>query len=489
MSSMMQPDRSAVASRWNLSAVALGLTALLGACSSLAPSYQRPAAPVPAQFDAAASAPAAAASAIPLPLAWTELVRDERLRRLVEQALKANRDLRVAALNVQRAQAQLGLAQADRWPTVNGVASAARAPNSQGKQTNTFQLGVQVSGWELDFFGRLQSLDDAARASLLATEAGRRSAELALVASVLTAERTLAADQALLALAERTATSRADTLRLTQLRFDRGAASQLERASAQSLAAQAEATLSQLRRQVAQDRNALALLIGQAPAADLLPPAQPGVSAATTASSADGATVPTLADPFAPVPGALASDVLLRRPDIVQAEQQLIAANANIGAARAAFFPRISLTTSAGLVSNELSALLQAGSFAWTLSSQALLTLFDHGRNQANLEVAKVNREIAVAQYEKALQSAFRDTSDALAGQATWQEQLTALQRQRDAARDIARLTRLRYDQGAASELERLDAERNLFSAEQALIQASLAEQLNRVGLWKALGG
>jgi NodT family efflux transporter outer membrane factor (OMF) lipoprotein len=482
MSSTMQPDRSTAAARLTLSAVALGLTALLGACSSLAPSYQRPAAPVPAQFDAAASAPAAAASAVPHPLAWTELVRDERLRRLVEQALKANRDLRVAALNVQRAQAQLGLAQADRWPTVNGVASAARAPNSQGKQTNTFQLGVQVSGWELDFFGRLQSLDDAARASLLATEAGRRSAELALVASVLTAERTLAADQALLALAERTATSRADTLRLTQLRFDRGAASQLERASAQSLTAQAEATLSQLRRQVAQDRNALALLIGAAPSADLLP--QPSLP-----NPADAAAVPTLPDPFAPVPAALESSVLLRRPDIVQAEQQLIAANANIGAARAAFFPRISLTTSAGLVSNELSTLLQAGSFAWTLSSQALLTLFDHGRNQANLEVAKVNREIAVAQYEKALQSAFRDTSDALAGQATWQDQLTALQRQRDAARDIARLTRLRYDQGAASELERLDAERSLFSAEQALVQARLAEQLNRVGLWKALGG
>lgn len=482
MSSTMQPDRSTAAARLTLSAVSLGLTALLGACSSLAPSYQRPAAPVPAQFDAAASAPAAAASAVPLPLAWTELVRDERLRRLVEQALKANRDLRVAALNVQRAQAQLGLAQADRWPTVNGVASAARAPNTQGKQTNTFQLGVQVSGWELDFFGRLQSLDDAARASLLATEAGRRSAELALVASVLTAERTLAADQALLALAERTAISRADTLRLTQLRFDRGAASQLERASAQSLTAQAEATLSQLRRQVAQDRNALALLIGAAPSADLLP--QPSLP-----NPADAAAVPTLADPFAPVPAALESSVLLRRPDIVQAEQQLIAANANIGAARAAFFPRISLTTSAGLVSNELSTLLQAGSFAWTLSSQALLTLFDHGRNQANLEVAKVNREIAVAQYEKALQSAFRDTSDALAGQATWQDQLTALQRQRDAARDIARLTRLRYDQGAASELERLDAERSQFSAEQALVQATLAEQLNRVGLWKALGG
>ncbi|HNB46549.1 MAG TPA: TolC family protein, partial [Burkholderiaceae bacterium] len=190
-----------------------------------------------------------------------------------------------------------------------------------------------------------------------------------------------------------------------------------------------------------------------------------------------------------PVPGALASDVLLRRPDIVQAEQQLIAANANIGAARAAFFPRISLTTSAGLVSGSLSNLLEAGSLAWTLSSQALLTLFDHGRNQANLDVAKVNREIALAQYEKALQSAFRDTADALAGQATWQDQLAALQRQRDATRDIARLTRLRYDQGAASELERLDAERSLFSTEQALIQANLAEQLNRVGLWKALGG
>lgn len=486
MSSTMQPDRSAPARRPALTALALATAALLGACSSLAPTYQRPASPLPAQFDGTAAAKAEQASVVPVPLAWKDLVRDERLIRLVQAALTANRDLRVAALNVQRAQAQLGLAEADRWPTVSGVASAARAPNTQGKQTNTFQLGAQISGWELDFFGRLKSLDDAARANLLATEAGRRSAELALVASVLTADRTLAADQALLALAERTAGSRADTLRLTQLRFDRGAASQLERASAQSLTAQAEATATQLRRQVTQDRNALALLIGQVPSAELLPPAPPVPSAT---AGAEAAAVPPLTDPFAPVPAALDSGVLLRRPDIVQAEQQLIAANANIGAARAAFFPRISLTTSAGLVSGSLTNLLEAGSLAWTLSSQALLTLFDHGRNQANLEVAKVNREIALAQYEKALQSAFRDTADALAGQTSWQDQLAALQRQRDATRDIARLTRLRYDQGAASELERLDAERSLFASEQALIQAGLAEQLNRVGLWKALGG
>jgi multidrug efflux system outer membrane protein len=251
MSSTMQPDRSAAAARRPLSAVALGtavlLTALLGACSSLAPTYQRPAAPVPAQFDAAASAPAASASAPAAPLAWTDLVRDERLRRLVQAALTANRDLRVAALNVQPPRPSSAWRRPTAGPPSTAWPAPHAQPNSQGKQTNTLQLGVQVSGWELDFFGRLQSLDDAARASLLATEAGRRSAELALVASVLTAERTLAADQALLALAERTAISRADTLRLTQLRFDRGAASQLERSSAQSLTSQADATLSQLR--------------------------------------------------------------------------------------------------------------------------------------------------------------------------------------------------------------------------------------------------
>lgn len=494
MSSTMQPDRSAPAARSTQTALAVVATALLAACSSLAPTYQRPAAPVPAQLPLPAQAAASAALSLPeqaqAPLAWADFVRDERLRGLVRQALAANRDLRVAALGVQRAQAQLGLADADRWPTVNAAFNASRAPNTQGVQTTSLQLGLQVSAWELDFFGRLRSLSDAAQAQWLASEAGRRSSELALVAAVLGADRTLAADQAVLALAERTRASRADSLRLTQLRFDGGAASQLERQTAASLAAQADAALAQARRQVALDRNALALLLGGTLPAEASPVALVVPGAATGAASgvAPGAD-PATAEPLAPVPAGLDSAVLLRRPDVLQAEQALIAANANIGAARAAYFPRISLTGSAGLVSGDLGNLLSGGTFAWSIASQAAAAVFDHGRNRANVEVSKLNRDIAVAQYEKTVQSAFRDSADALAGLATWRSQLDAQQQQLAAVREIARLTELRYRSGAASELERLDAQRSLFAAEQGVIQVQLAEQLNRVALWKALGG
>jgi outer membrane protein TolC len=211
--------------------------------------------------------------------------------------------------------------------------------------------------------------------------------------------------------------------------------------------------------------------------------------AATAAASAPAPD--RAADPgwLAEVPVGLSSDVLLRRPDVVQAEQGLIAANANIGAARAAFFPRVTLTASAGQVASSLGSLFSAGQFAWTLSSQALMTIFDSGRNESNLKIAKVNRDIAVAQYEKAVQSAFRDTADALAGLGSWRDQLAAQQQQLVAVREIARLTELRYQRGAASELERLDAQRNLLAAEQGVVQTRLAEQVNRISLWKALGG
>lgn len=460
----------------------LALAASLAACTSLAPDYQRPAGAMPAQLP---TAPADGAAATPAsPMAWTDFVQDERLRQLVRRALDHNRDLRVAALNVQRAEAQLGVTRADRWPTVGAGLSATRAPStSNGVQTNTFQAGLQVSAWELDFFGRLASLNDAAQAQLLASEAGRRSAELALVAGVLSADRTLASDLAQLALAERTRATRADSLKLSRLRFEHGAASQLEQQSAESLAAQADAAAAQASRQVAQDRNALALLLGEAVPAELLPaPMSVPVAVADPAA-------PLAQDELAAVPVGLDSSVLLRRPDVQQAEQLLLAANANIGAARAAFFPRITLTASAGLVSNQLSNLLQAGSFAWTLAPQALLTVFDYGRNRNNLEASKLSRDIAVAQYEKSVQSAFRDTADALAGLATWRDQLAAQQRQLDAVRQIQQLTELRYTNGAASELERLDAQRSLFAAEQGLIQIRLAEQQNRIALFKSLGG
>lgn len=451
---------------------------VLAGCTNLAPRHERPASPVPAQLplpvEVAASAPAGAA----VPLGWKAFVQSPQLSQLVQRALDQNRDLRVAVLNVQRAEAQLGVARADRLPTVSAGLTAAATPNAaSGRQVQSYTAGVQVTAWELDLFGRIANLGEAAQAQVLATEAGRRSAELALVGAVVSGWLTLGADADLLSVAERTLASRESTLKLSKLRFDAGAASSLELQTAQSLVAQARNTQVQLRRQRELDLNALALLVGGPVPAELVPGASTSVD--------------TVVDPgvLAAVPVGLGSEVLLQRPDVIQAEQSLIAANANIGVARAAFFPRLSLTGSAGQAGSRLSDLFQAGNFAWSLSASALAAIFDSGRNQANLTVAKVNRDIAVAQYEKAVQSAFRETADALAGLSSWREQLDAQRQQLDAAREIARLTELRYKNGAASELERLDAQRSLLATEQALVQTRLAEQVNRVALFKALGG
>lgn len=451
---------------------------VLAGCTNLAPRHERPASPIPAQLPLSADAAASASANAAVPLGWKAFVQSPQLAQLVQRALDQNRDLRVAVLNVQRAEAQLGVARADRLPTVSAGLIGSATPNAaSGRQVQSYTAGVQVTAWELDLFGRIANLGEAAQAQVLATEAGRRSAELALVSAVVSGWLTLGADAELLSVADRTLASRTSTLKLSQLRFDAGAASALELQTAQSLIAQARNTQAQLRRQREQDLNALALLVGGPVPAELLP----GASAAPTAAADPGV--------LAPVPVGLASDVLLQRPDVIQAEQSLVAANANIGVARAAFFPRLALTGSAGQAGSRLSDLFQAGNFAWTLSAQALVAIFDSGRNQANLNVAKVNRDIAVAQYEKAVQSAFRETADALAGLSSWREQLDAQGQQRDAAREIARLTELRYTNGAASELDRLDAQRSLLAAEQTLVQTRLAEQVNRVGLFKALGG
>ncbi len=452
---------------------------VLAGCTNLAPRHERPASPIPAQLPLPAEAAASASAAAAVPLGWKAFVQSPQLAQLVQRALDQNRDLRVAVLNVQRAEAQLGVARADRLPTVSAGLTAAATPNaSSGRQTQSFTAGVQVTAWELDLFGRIANLGEAAQAQVLATEAGRRSAELALVGAVVSGWLTLGADAELLSVADRTLASRESTLKLSKLRFDAGAASALELQTAQSLVAQARNTQVQLRRQHALDLNALALLVGGPVPADLLP----GAAAAGTVAGTPG-------EVLAPVPVGLASDVLLQRPDVIQAEQALVAASANIGVARAAFFPRLALTGSAGQAGSRLSDLFQAGNFAWSLSASALATVFDSGRNQANLNVARVSRDIAVAQYEKAVQSAFRETADALAGLSSWREQLAAQGQQLDAAREIARLTELRYTNGAASELDRLDAQRSLLAAEQTLVQTRLAEQVNRVGLFKALGG
>ena len=464
-------------------AVVVSLLWLAG-CASPVPSatasatasadYALQQADVPAQLPGAAGAPAETPAA-----AWRELVQSPRLAQWVDMALRHNRDLRVAVLNVQRAQAQLGLAEANRGPAVAAGLNASRAPNGRGEQANSLSAGLQLSTWEIDLFGRLANLSEAARAQLLASEAGRRAAELTLVAAVLQAGLALQADEELLALARQALASREQTLQLTTLRESVGAASLLELQAQQSLAAQARASIAQLTRQQAQDSNALALLLGQP-----VPPDAPAANGAAITAS------PSLADEawLAEVPAGLSSSVLLARPDVIAAEQAMRAAQANIAAARAAFWPAITLTAQAGQASPQLAGLFAGGNFVYTLAASAVATIFDGGRRQAGVDVAVVNQQIALAQYERSLQAAFRETADALAGLATWREQLAAQTAQRDAARDTARLTELKASQGAASALERLDAQRGWWAAEQAVVQVRLGELANRVALFKALG-
>lgn len=441
---------------------------LLSACS-LTPEYERPAAPVPTTFAGSVSE-----AAVPVLPAWSDFVADDRLRQVVTLALQNNRDLRVAMANVEQVRAQYRIQRANQAPTVNLGVTGNRQASEGGEITSTYTAGLLVSAWEIDFFGRLGSLKEAALAQYLASEESARAAQTSLVASVISTWLSLQADEELLSFTQQTQATREDSLRLTRLRFDNGAASALDLRQAESLAASARATLAQQQRQRSQDLNALALLVGQAVPASLLPSVPKEVDRSSL-----------LRD----VPEGLPSDLLERRPDIRQAEQQLLAANANIGAARAAFFPRISLTTSLGSASTELSGLFKDGSWGFTLAPQALLPIFDLGRNQAALDASKASREAAVAQYEKAIQVAFREVSDALAGRATLGEQIQAQQSLVQSESERLRLAELRYRNGVASFLEVLDAQRSLFAAQQALTQTRLARQLNQVALYKALGG
>ncbi|MDR7149302.1 multidrug efflux system outer membrane protein [Hydrogenophaga palleronii] len=459
-------------------ALSLVAAAVLAGCSFI-PTHERPAAPVADAYPSLGSNAGTQATAPAL--AWTSFVGDAHLRELIALALANNRDLRVATLNIEQVRAQYQIRRADQLPSLGLAASGNRQPDGNGGISSTYSAGLALSSWEIDFFGRIASLKEAALAQYLASEEAQRAAQTSLVAAVSSTWLSLQSSDDLLALTQRTLATREDSLRLTKLRFDNGATSALDLRQAESLTAAAQASFAQQQRQRALDLNALTLLVGQPIPAKLLEPSQPA------ASTGEGGTAmqPLLSD----VPAGLPSDLLERRADIRQAEQQLIAANANIGAARAAFFPRISLTASAGTASSELSGLFKDGSWGFTLAPQALLPIFDAGRNRASLESARVGRDIAVAQYEKAVQTAFREVADALAGQATLGEQLRAQQVQATAEAERFRLAELRYRNGVASFLDVLDAQRSLFGTEQALVQTRLAQQQNQVALYRALGG
>ena len=455
-------------------AIVLMAATALSACASMAPKYERPALPVAQAFPSPTAAGASAAD-----LAWREVFEDPRLQKVIDLALSQNRDLRVAVANIERARAQYRVQRSNLFPAINATLSETRsripADVSQfggALDTDQYNASVGVSAYELDLFGRVRSLNQAALQNFFAVEENRRAAQISLVAEVASTYVTLAADQDQLALARSTLKSRDDALGLTRKRFEGGATSELDVRQAETLAEQSrsdEATLAAL---VDQDRNALRLLVGAEVPADLLP-------------TGDLEAIRIRAD----LPAGLPAEVLTKRPDVLSAEHTLQSENANIGAARAAFFPRITLTGSAGSASSDLVGLFGAGTGAWSFAPQISLPLFNAGANTANLAGARASRDVAVAQYEKTIQTAFREVSDALAVQATIRDRIAAQERLVAAATDSQRLSQARYDRGVDSYLALLDAQRTLYGAQTSLLGARLVAATNRVALYRALGG
>ena len=486
-------------------ASALALLALAG-CTSLAPDYARPMLPVPATLNGTNGPNGSEGTALAPetgPMGWQDFLQEPRLRELVALALQNNRDLRVAVLAIEKARAQYGVEQSNRFPAVGATAAGNRTRtaddlNTSGRSPTSSQYSAQLgfSSYEIDSFGRVKNLNEAALQEFLRTTENRRSVQLSLVAEVANAWLTLDADGRRLQLAQDTLRSRQKSYELTERSHALGAASGLTLAQAQTTVDTARADVAAFTSQVARDRNALALLAGAPVPAALLPDgANPGATASparAASASASVAPAPSLATPAATllaVPGDLPSSVLLNRPDVRAAEYTLRGAYASIGAARAAFFPSITLTASAGTASNALSGLFDGGNGTWSFAPQIRLPIFDAGRNRANLQIAETARDTALAQYDKAVQTAFREVADALAERATLAERLQAQQSLQAATLKALQLSQARYRLGADSYLPVLDAQRALYSAQQTLIGLALAEQANRITLYKVLGG
>lgn len=457
----------------------VGLGLLLSGCS-LAPKYTQPAAPIPQQWsqvgDNQKSQTVAAAINI-AELSWHDFFADEQLQTIINMALGNNRDLRLDALNVELARATYGIQRAALFPALNVAGSGGKQRRSTdliapGDPRNVEQYGVNlgIAAWEIDFFGRIRSLKDQALEAYLATDEARRGAQISLVSEVARVYLTLAADRENLKLAQSTLATQQQAYKLVQKLFDTGLASELDLRRAQIPVETARGDVARTIQRVAQDRNAINLLAGSPVAEDLLPADLSSVISPQKLSA------------------GLSSEVLLLRPDIVAAEHRLKGAYSFIGAARAAFFPRISLTTSIGTASDELSGLFSSGTGTWGFTPQIISPIFD-ARTWAAFRVSKAQRKILLTQYEKTIQTAFREVADALAVQSTIDEQVDAQQALVKAVTETYRLSKERYDQGLDSYLSVLDAQQSQFAAEQRLVSLRLANLANRVQLYAVLGG
>jgi len=467
--------------------LALLAAALSSGCIDLAPRYHRPAAPTPATFPTGPAYPTPAAQQRSV-VGWREFFSDPKLETVIDGALTNNRDLRLAVANIAAARAQYQVQRAALFPTLNAQGSAtygqaplsvlegAAVPGLAGSQTEVnervYSLTAGVSAYQLDLFGKVRNLTRAAQDQYFATRQARDAAQITLVTEVAADYLAIGSDRALLKIAQDTLKSGAETLEVTRRRFENGIDAQLDINQAQTTVQQARFDVARLTTQIAQDRNALDLVVGAPVGEDLLP-------------TGIGETVVVLER----LPDAVSSSVLLQRPDVLQAEDQLRAANANIGAARAAFFPSIELTGYGGLTSLALSTLFRGSAETWSFAPTVSQTIFDFGANRGALAFAKAQRDVGVANYEKAIQTAFREVADALAQRGTIDEQLAAQRDLTAAAANSLGVSTARYEQGADTYLNVLIAQRTLYSARQTLVATQLAEATNLVTLYAALGG
>jgi multidrug efflux system outer membrane protein len=459
----------------------------LAGCTSLEPKYVQPEAPVPPSWPVGDAYLRQSEAALPS-VSYRDIFRDPKLQALIEQALANNRDLRIAAANIASAAAQFRAQRAELFPQVNAgggasVSGATRTsttanPNGGTTSNRNFSVGqnysadIGVSSFELDLFGRVRSLNNAALNQYFSTAAAARTTRLSLVGELATAYLTLAADRTFLNIARQTQASAARSVELTGARLRGGVSSRIDLRQAQTILDQARSDVASQTTAVAQDRNLLQLLVG-APISDALLPG----------------SIESVDTLLGELPAGLNSDILLRRPDVVDAEFQLRAANARIGAARAAFFPRISLTGLLGLASSSLTGLFSGGAFSFNGGANASLPIFDAGANRANLALARAQRDLAVARYEQVIQTAFREVSDALARRGTIGQQVAAQTDLVAAALDNFNLTQARYRGGIENFLSSLDAQRTLYSAQQSLVRTRLERATNLVDLYRTLGG